>query len=131
MASNAILSRLDFATGLAAALTLQRCQVISGEDERLLHKAFEDAFHTIETGIGEEQCRFYVILDKFHGISGDVGAMLSHWLAYWATRDSPDGVWRLSMEPYIAEKILLEGVIGGRELWMKAANAFIARMNQY
>lgn len=131
MVRNESLSNLDFATSLAAALTLQGYPSVTDHDSQRLHRAFRDAFYVIKDGLGEEHCRFFIILHRLHGDSGDVYDILGHWLTHWATRDSHGSIWRLTMEKRTAENILDEDVAGGRELWMKAAEAFIKRMNQY
>lgn len=115
-----------FGVWLLAALRLNGREVLDDRDERRLHEAFKEAFDVIREGLGDDQLRFVIILDRYYGISPDVNAIMWHsWLGIWATRDAPGTIWRLhNMSRNVAWSYVHEEALGGPDLWIKAAEAF-------
>ena len=118
------LDKLDFGVGLVAGLVLRGETTINERNLAVLHESFLEAFKVVEKQLGRENLRFAIILHRVHRTSTDVFNIMSYWLGLWATRDSPGTIYRFKMNEDSAEKIL-EGLPGGRQMFLDATDAFL------
>ncbi len=124
MTTKTRLTLQDFGVGLLAGLHEHGIHIIDDRDEQRLHECFLEAFKIVEKRLGKENLRFVIILNQFHGTSGDVLQIFSYWQGNLATLDSPGTTWRSRMTDQWAERLFFE-LPGGRELYVEAANAFM------
>jgi len=124
------LTRYDFGMGLLAGLHVKGVGILNDRNEQVVHAAFRDAFEVVEHQLGREFLRFHISTHRVYGTSADVYNIFSYWLGLWATKDSPGTIWRFNMSDQNAEKLFAE-LRGGRELYVKAAEAFLARYNTH
>ena len=123
------MSLLDFGTWLLAALRLKGVSVLDDYNEERLHAAFRAAFEVIEREIGKENLLFTIILDPIHRLSYGVSSIFWHWRGIWGTKDSPGTTWRLHyMSTETAQDMLEHEAMGGKEPWLKAADAFLRKL---
>lgn len=130
MSTKVTIGVLDFSTAMAAALSLEggayTSTIISDHNLPRFHEAFREAYGVIEQSMGEQEVRFNLILDRIHGTTPVVNEITSWWLmSGWATRDSPGILWRIWIDPEIAERLLNEGIPGGAAMWKQASAAFL------
>lgn len=130
MSTKVTIGVLDFSTALAAALSLEggayTATIISDHDLPRFHEAFKAAYDVVEESIGNKVIRFNLILGRIHGTTPVVHEITSWWLmSGWATRDSPGILWRIWIDPEIAERLLNQEFPGGAVVWKQAASAFL------
>lgn len=116
----------DFGIWLLAALRVKGIRILDSREEKPLNEAFVKAYQVIHRGLDAHLIRFVIILDPIYQTSGRVNELMNYWLmSTWVTRDSPGTIWRIDMSKTAAEQYLNEDALGGRELWLEAADAFI------
>jgi hypothetical protein len=119
----------DFGVWLLAALRLRGNRIFDVREEEALNEAFVQAYKVINRELDKKLVRFVIILDPIYRRSGRVNELMNYWLmSGYATRDDPGSIWRVQMNLNEAEKLLGEEVLGGRDLWLEAADTFLKRL---
>ena len=122
----------EFGIGLLAALRLKGLTKLDehdGFEERKLHSAFAKAYDVICTELHEETVHIANIPDPFSGHHWYADTIMEDWAEKQLTaKDDCTSSHRIRISEASARKHLEERVIGGREPWLKAADAFIQQV---
>jgi len=123
--SNDRLELLDFGMGLLAGLRIRGVDALSENNIRKLHASFVKAFATAKQEFAQENVKFIITTHYSNGTSGGVESILRYWLnRSYAAYDPRNTIWMLDMDGQSAEEILAK-LPGGREVYLKAADAFL------
>ncbi len=121
--SNQRLSLEDFGLGLMAGLISKSVDLVN-EDRRTVHPAFIAAYKVLREELGEGAIGFELKADASGGKSSGVERILRLWKQGYLVPARTPGTFFFVMSPTDAQRRLAR-IPGGRELFLKATNAFL------